>query len=356
MSLLKSKTFCVLPWIEKFQNLDGLDYLCCNSKVPVRPTELDSIRIKIQNQEAVPHCESCYKLDQQRVISPRLQESARWLKDPEIKSYIEQWTPGSEESTFFYDLRFENKCNLACISCNPTSSSLWAKELGIKSQSTPIRLKIEDMVGSKKIYMAGGEPLIIDQYINLLSYISQQQQQPEIVINTNLTRISTDMQKILEQIKNLTLVISVDAVGSINEYHRWPMKWDKFINNLSWTKNLNCTIQFNTVIDAISIMNAADLVDIEHHCNLWNLSVLTDPVALCVNNLPDSIRMQITNHWNKIRTSKFFKTDLTFKSRVDYITKLLEQPGNYGSLRDYIIELDKRRNIRHQDFLPMELA
>jgi len=356
MSLLKSKTFCVLPWIEKFQNLDGSDYLCCHSSIPIQQIELDSIRIKILNQEAVPHCESCYKLDQQRVISPRLQESARWLKDPEIKSYIEHWNPGDAESTFFYDLRFENKCNLACISCNPVASSLWEKELGIKSQSTPIRLKIEDMVGSKKIYMAGGEPLIIDQYVNLLTYISQQQQQPEIVINTNLTRISTDMQKILEQIKNLTLVISVDAVGSINEYHRWPMKWNKFINNLSWTKNLDCTIQFNTVIDAISIMNAADLVDIEHHCNLWNLSVLTDPAALCVNNLPDSIRTQITNHWDKIKTSKFFKTDLTFKSRVEYITKLLEQPGNYGSLRDYIAELDKRRNIRHQDFLPMELA
>ena len=356
MSLLKSKTFCVLPWIEKFQNLDGLDYLCCNSKVPVRPTELDSIRIKIQNQQAVPHCESCYKLDQQRVISPRLQESARWLKDPEIKSYIEQWTPGSEESTFFYDLRFENKCNLACISCNPKDSSLWAKELGIKSQSTPIRLKIEDMIGSKKIYMAGGEPLIIDQFIELLDCISTQEHQPEIVINTNLIRVDPAMQKILQQIKNLTLVVSVDAFGRVNEYHRWPMKWNKFTNNLHWAKDIGCTIQFNTVIDAVSIINAADLVDIEQYCDLLNLTVLTSPNSLHVSNLPVEVKFNIKNHWQKIKTSKFFSTDITFKSKVNHITNLIDQTGDCAALNNYITQLDKRRNIQYKDFLPINLS
>jgi pyruvate-formate lyase-activating enzyme len=356
MSLLKSKTFCVLPWIEKFQHLDGLNYLCCRSHVPIKPNEIDSIRVKIQNEQPVPHCESCYKLDQQRVVSPRLQESSRWLKDSQVKNFIEQWKPGDPESTFFYDLRFDNKCNLACIGCNPEESSLWARELGIKIKPQSIRFATEDMVKSKKIYMAGGEPLIINRFIELLDFISKQDQQPEIVINTNLTRINSDLQKILEQIKNLTLVISVDAVGSVNEYHRWPMKWNKFIDNLSRVRNLGCTLQFNTVIDSISIMNAADLVDIEGYCDLWNLSILKNPISLQVNNLPELSKLQIKNQWNKIKTSKFFKSDPTFKSRVNHVTNLIDQPGNYGLLRDYIMELDKRRNIRHQDFLPIELA
>lgn len=356
MNLLKSKTFCVLPWIEKYQNLDGMDYVCCHSTVPVLPTELDSIRIKIQNQESVPHCESCYRLDQQRVISPRLQESSRWLKDPEVKNFVEQWKPGDPESTFFYDLRFDNKCNLACIGCDPEASSLWAKELGVKIKPQSIRFATEDMVKSKKIYMAGGEPLIINQFIDLLSRISKQDQQPEIVINTNLTRINSDMQKILREIKNLTLVVSVDAYGSVNEYHRWPMKWNKFINNLDWAKNIGCTINFNTVIDAVTIMNAADLVDIEHYCDQWNLRILTAPSSLRINNLPRSLIPQIANHWQKIKTSKFFKTDITFKSRANHVTDLLSQEGNTQELTDYITELDQRRKIKHEDFLPMKLT
>jgi hypothetical protein len=353
MSLLKSKTFCILPWIEKFQNLDGLNYLCCHSNVPVQPDEIDSIRIKIQNQQPVSQCESCYKLDQQRVVSPRLQESSRWLRDPEVKLFIEQWQPGDSESTFFYDLRFDNKCNLACIGCDPEASSLWARELGVKINPQSIRFATEDMIKSKKIYMAGGEPLIIDQFIELLDHISTQEQQPEIVINTNLSRVDPDMQKILQQIKNLTLVVSVDAFGSVNEYHRWPMKWNKFINNLSWAKDIGCTVQFNTVIDAISVTNAADLVDIEQYCDLWNLTILTSPISLHVSNLPSQVKSHVKNHWQKIKTSKFFNTDVTFKSRVEHITDLIDQPGDCAALNNYITELDKRRSIEYKDFLPI---
>ena len=356
MSLLKSKTFCILPWIEKFQNLDGLNYLCCNSNVPIQPDEIDSIRSKILNQQKVPHCESCYKLDQQRVVSPRLQESSRWLKDPVVKLLVEQWQPGDPESTFFYDLRFDNKCNLACICCDPTASSLWARELGVKIQSQSIRFAKDDMIKSKKIYMAGGEPLIIDQFIELLDHISTQEQQPEIVINTNLSRVDPAMQKILQQIKNLTLVVSVDAFGSVNEYHRWPMKWNKFINNLSWAKDIGCTVQFNTVIDAISVTNVADLVDIEQYCDQWNLTILTSPTSLHVSNLPSEVKLDVKNHWQKIKTSKFFNTDITFKSRVNYITDLIDQPGDCTALNNYIAQLDKRRNITYKDFLPITLS
>jgi hypothetical protein len=356
MSLLKSKTFCVLPWIGKFQHLDGLNYLCCRSHVPIKPNEIDSIRVKIQNEQPVPHCESCYKLDQQRVISPRLQESSRWLRDPEVKLFIEQWQPGDPESTFFYDLRVDNKCNLACIGCGPTESSLWARELGVKIQPQTVRFAKDDMIKSKKIYMAGGEPLIIDQFIELLDNISTQEQQPEIVINTNLSRVDPGMQKILQQIKNLTLVISVDAFGSVNEYHRWPMKWNKFINNLSWANDVGCTVQFNTVIDAISVTNAADLVDIEHYCDLWNLTILTSPASLHVSNLPSKAKSHVKNHWQKIKTSKFFNTDATFKSRVNHTTDLLDQPGDSTALNNYVTQLDKRRNIKHEDFLPIKLS
>ena len=353
---LKSKTFCVLPWIEKFQDLDGKRYLCCRSKVPINPNEVDGIRTKIANQESVPHCESCYRLDQQRTISPRLEETARWLKNPQVKSHIEQWKPGDPDHTFFYDLRFDNKCNLACITCNPIESSLWSKELGIEIKSHPLEFDNADIVASNKIYIAGGEPLIIDKCIDLLKQVADQDQQPEIVINTNLTRVNSDMQAVLQRIKNLTLVVSVDAYGRVNEYHRWPMKWKKFIDNLTWARDVDCTIQFNTVLDAVSIINAAELVDIESQCDMWNLRILTQPIALKINNLPEHARDHVRNNWEKIKSSKFFTTDPVFKSRVMHASTFLDQPGSSTDLANYIAVLDGRRSINHQDFLPIKLT
>ena len=353
---LKSKTFCILPWIEKFQSVSGNRRLCCHSAITITPLEVNGIRIKLANQESVPHCESCYKLEQQRTISPRLSETARWLKHPGVKAHIEHWQPGDPDRTFFYDLRFDNKCNLACIMCGPLESSLWSKELGIKIKSHLSDFDHADIVASDKVYMAGGEPLIIDKCTQLLMQIANQDQQPEIVINTNLTRVNPNIQMILQRIKNLTLVISVDAYNRVNEYHRWPMKWNKFINNLSWAKDIGCTIQFNTVVDAVSIMSTADLVDLESSCTMWNLNILTNPAELQINNLPDHARDQVRDIWEKIKSSKFFTSDPVFKSRALHASHLLDQPGSSAELARYITTLDKRRNINHQDFLPITIT
>ena len=353
---LKSKTFCVLPWIEKFEEINGSRYLCCHSRVPVDESDKDLLRTKIFNQETIPHCESCYQLEQQHVISPRLEETAKWLKNPQVKSYIDNWQPGDQEQTFFYDLRFDNKCNLACISCVPTYSSLWAKELGVKIKSHPLAFNDADIVSSTKVYMAGGEPLIIERCLDLLEQISQRDQQPEVVINTNLTRVNADIKNVLQRIKNSTLVVSVDAYEKVNEYHRWPMKWAKFIDNLHWARSINCTVQFNTVIDAVSIINAAELVAIESQCDFWNLSVLKTPAPLLINNLPEVARDQVRHSWEKIKTSKFFVSNPVFKSRVLHVFDLLNQPGHSESLANYIAELDQRRQIDHQQYLGIKLT
>ena len=353
---LKSKTFCILPWIEKFQSVGGNRRLCCHSAITITPLEVNGIRTKLANHEPVPHCESCYKLEQQQTISPRLSETSRWLKHPGVKAHIEHWQPGDPDRTFFYDLRFDNKCNLACIMCGPSESSLWSRELGIKINSHLSDFDHADIVASDKVYMAGGEPLIIDKCIQLLMQIADQDQQPEIVINTNLTRVNPNIQIILQRIKNLTLVISVDAYYRVNEYHRWPMKWNKFINNLAWATDIGCTIQFNTVVDAVSIMSTADLVNLESSCTIWNLTILTNPIELQINNLPDHARDQVRDSWEKIKSSKFFKSDTMFKSRALHASHLLDQPGSSADLAKYITTLDKRRNINHQDFLPITIT
>jgi len=256
---------------------------------------------------------------------------------------------------FFYDLRYDSKCNLACVSCDAWSSSLWAKELGIPKTTTTIDVSA-DYTGAKKIYLAGGEPLIITEFIKLIEKIANSEHQPELVINTNLTRINNNLQILLKQIKNLTLTVSVDAFESVNEYHRWPLKWSKFLQNLNWTRSINCTIQFNSVVDAVTILNIHKLCSIEHLADQWNLSVLTSPPALKLQNLPEHLKAQACENFSKIKLSKFYKTDPVFKSRVEHILDLIKQPGDAELLSLYINQIDKRRSIDHTTFLGVSLT
>lgn len=197
--------------------------------------------------------------------------------------------------------------------------------------------------------------MIIDQFVELIQYISTLDQQPELVLNTNLTRTSDNIKNLLTKIENLTLVVSVDCVEKVNEYHRWPMRWSKFLKNLNWAKNINCTIQFNTVVDAVSILNLYRLIEIEHLCDQWTLSILTNPQALLINNLPQEIKKTVHDNFLTIRQSRFYQNDLTFQTKVDDIINTVLSPGDPILLSSYIKDLDSRRKINHYDYLEINL-
>ena len=353
---LKNPSFCVLPFIEKFQDLDGKNYLCCYSRVPIDCENLDHIRSQILDQQPLVECKNCYAQEQQKIISARQRESSRWLRDPEVKNYIDNWQPGDPSKTYFYDIRFDNKCNLACITCGAHSSSLWAQEMKVISPKYDLRFDINEAITAKKVYLAGGEPLIIDQFIDFIVRISKQDQQPELVINTNLTRVNDQLKHILQQIKNLTLVVSIDAYKSVNEYHRWPMKWDKLIDNLEWARNINCNIQFNTVVDAVSILNLQQIQQLEYLADQWHLSVVRTPKELLVNNLPERLKSSVLDNFKQIKNSKFYKKDPAFKTQVDGIETLVLQSGNDQQLADFINTIDRRRNINHETYLGVKLT
>jgi uncharacterized Fe-S cluster-containing radical SAM superfamily protein len=358
MKILKNGTFCVLPFIHEYQTVDNECRFCCYSNTVIDSVESvssDILRQKILAGEKIPHCSYCYQQDQRQEISPRIRESVRWLKDTEIKNYIDNWSPGKTK-VFFYDIMIDNKCNLACVCCNPEQSSLWAKELGITKNFKKTDYNFEKMLKSKKIYLAGGEPLIIDQLIELLERIGEQAVQPEIVINTNLSRINDRIIKILKKIKNLTLTVSVDGFEKINEYHRWPLSWDKFIYNLKCANDIGCTIQFNSVVDAITILNIDKLIQIENFTQMWSLSNLVSPEALKINNLPEDIKHTAILNFKNIKFSKFYLTDLSFQRTVDSIIENIFSPGDPQLLSMYIEQLDKRRKIDHQTYLGIKLT
>lgn len=352
---LKNGAFCVLPFIEKHQSTDGKNYVCCYSNIPIdNATELKQ---KIYSGERIPHCSKCYDLDDRKSISPRLRESIQWLKDSEVKQYLDSWTPETQDKIFFYDLRIDNKCNLACIMCGPRASSLWAKELNIDIVKNPLKFDIRDCLTAKKIYLAGGEPLIIDEFAELLGQVSELEVQPEIVINTNLSNISDKVASRLSKIKNLTLTVSVDAYGQVNEYHRWPLKWNKFIDNLNWIRNnVDCTIQLNSVIDAVSIINVYQLIELEDLVDYWDLSLVINVPELCVNNLREDQKELIIENFKKIKQSKFYTKDPTFKSRVGMIIDKIKEPGDHFMLSSFLKNLDQRRNINHINYLGIDLT
>ena len=85
--LTNNGTFCVLPWIHDFTQLDGRKHLCCvasgrNGMSEVGGIETAStpeIRKKLFNGEPVTNCEHCYKQEREGLQSYRQQQNRDWL-------------------------------------------------------------------------------------------------------------------------------------------------------------------------------------------------------------------------------------------------------------------------------------
>lgn len=351
------KTFCVLPWIENYTDLSGNILFCCWSKTPIRDfAQADQLRNQIWNDQKIPHCKICYDLEQHKTISPRQIETLRWFKsNKELSDYFNK-NDCPPANPLFLDLRTDNKCNLACVSCNPTQSSLWAKELSIPIIQSKKKLDLNEAIKYKKIYMAGGEPLIIEDYLILLKHIADNNLNIEIVINTNLTSLSNDVIQLMKAIKNISLIVSVDAYGKVNEYHRFPLKWSKFVSNLEIVKNLDIPIHFNTVVDAVSVFGMANLQNISHFPESWNLTLLIDPSWLKLCNIPDKHKKLAHDNIIELKRNRFFLTNLSFSTRIKQMENELFQSGNSNELIEKIKELDARRNINHSDYLGFDIS
>ena len=301
----------------------------------------------------VPECKHCYSEEKNKSISPRIRETVKWIKDPEVRSYLENWTPESEPRIYFYDFRSDSTCNLACIGCGPGNSTLWQRELGqvIDVKSAPVT-RLEYLPYLKKIYLAGGEPFLIQQYLDILEHIVTRQLDIEVVINTNLTVMNDRIFKILNSLKNYCLIVSVDGHGSVNEYHRWPMSWKKFLKNLQrLTAYTDASIYFNTVVDAVSVFGLSELSQIENFAQGWNLSLLHDPPELLLKNVPDGLKHIAMHNLESFKQCKFYKNDITFKNQLNSACVQISESGSQNDLKNYVLALDKRRNINHTTYL-----
>lgn len=352
--MTENKTFCVLPFIHKHKRLSGFDTLCCYSQYPVG--DVGKVRDRLLNGEKVPHCNTCYNYENNGIVSHRIKQNKRWLADPEIKKYIDSYTPSRKEVVYSYDLRYSNTCNLACIGCIPQQSSLWAKELNVHIDPIKLEFDLEDISKAKFVYLAGGEPFLTTELVKLLKTISELEVQPEICISTNLTVQDDEVKKICEKLKSLTIQISIDGTKKVAEYHRWPINWGKFYSNLEWAKSLNCNLRFNTVIDAVNISFVHELLEFDDYVTSWGLSMLLMPPALRIENLPDRHKQFAYNNFIQLKKSKHYHTDDMFKTNLDSMADKILKSGTPKILSDFIQTLDSRRNINHIDYLGLDLT
>jgi radical SAM protein with 4Fe4S-binding SPASM domain len=300
--------------------------------------DMQSIRSNMNDNEWDINCESCKFAEQEN------RESFREIYNREYTQ-----STGTVEA-FLINTR--NKCNIRCRMCSPNYSNKWAVTRKVIPISTTLGFKdqyekIKHLIGPnfKYLKIAGGEPFLDNEVPEVIELILEKCPNVDIQFNTNMTFFPKKYIHILDKVKVLRPIYSIDGIGLVNDYIRHDSIWDTTSEVLSqWTNYMRDRSQprdqqfFQT---AVQSYNFHDLHNIKSLMNSLNVDWITVsvgyPTEFALNALPPEYIQKHTNEVNKNFVANYnFDQNLfaQLKARTIDDDNLLGK-----NIKDYIPEL-----------------
>jgi organic radical activating enzyme len=406
VNFLNNKSFCALPWMHIATAPNGDIKPCCISLDTINKSDGTPFNLghdnlnQILNSDSykelrknmiegnhIQGCTRCYQSEQKSNTSYRKQYNIKWL--PVLRKKIKN-TFEIPESVEYFDLRFGNLCNLKCKSCSADNSTQYEKELselkdkGIESfiQINPTldinswyntELFFKNVSGQldnvRELYITGGEPSIIDKNYEVLEYIIEQGKAKNIILklNSNMTNVQDRFLNIISQFKQVQFNASIDGVGSIQEYIRYPSSWeqiDKNFKKLVLDKKSNVIVNVTPVIQNVNLGYITDLFEYLEEFNrkqnrvVVHISpiILYGPEQLDLSYLPLDYKKHC---WDKIdswiNNNRRFQNSWFFSKMTELKNKCLsdvEYEHILGRFTKFTEIFDNHRNVSLQDVNP----
>tara|TARA_B100001287_G_scaffold256090_1_gene240702 strand:+ start:1697 stop:3049 length:1353 start_codon:yes stop_codon:yes gene_type:complete len=235
---------------------------------------LKEVRQSMMKGEWHPECERCRQEEINGIKSRREYENedwGKWFGNVNLESVKEHT---AEDGTIdpkkvpvdFIDIRYGNFCNLKCRMCGPTDSHKWYDDFvkitgKTEYKDTHEKIKLTKNAkgkwhtnqydwfqsnnrywsnfeqyapNAKKLYIVGGEPLIIKEHQESLERLvaSGKSKTIQLEYNSNLTMVPDRLVYLWEQFKQIRIGVSIDGTGDVFNYQRTPAKFDAVYKNM----------------------------------------------------------------------------------------------------------------------------
>jgi len=351
-------------------------------------------RLKSIKGEPINGCQGCYNAEKEGGASLRTDLLRTYSKDKKFIQRVNKAKENNgvlEEFPISVEYRVGNLCNLKCRMCNPQDSDLINNEYKeVKSSlddtvsnylfptlDTPINIDTEGYYESIKknvedieiIRFSGGEPLINKSFHDLISFFidSGNSKNLDLRINTNLTKLTEDLLFKFKEFKNVNIDFSIDGVGDMYEYIRYPMPWrviSKKIDLLSEfsREESNINVYANYTVQTYNLLHMLDAIDFFVSKGFIPLlHPVTYPMHLNIKNIPQELKKNVTSKIN----DKISKVDTLYpsldevrkkwiKNKLKSLVTLTNLDTDSKSVDDFISFTETLDNKRKQNFAEIE--
>lgn len=346
-----NKHICLLPYtsLQYFHSSKSVSP-CCNLEKPKSGdflTPINELKQAIETGNTYDNCKTCYQCEDEGKISERTRYLIG-LDDQQIDNLINHQ---KIDGDFYIHCTLSNLCNMACRSCNSTTSSLFSKvdvgyEILVDTMSDDTaywdslinsiyrETKIHDNV---TLVISGGEGVIQSDFHKIVKTLVDTGVSQRITLTIN-TNGSIDDEKLFvnlcQNFKRIALAVSVDSIYENYHYVRWPVTWNKIHTNLnSFVKYQTQFENFNFFLTPVwSINNIFYLPDwiqfFESFANNNNLVInaydtpLWQPDWLDVQNLPAYIKQVLIDKISPVLSNPWLQQNKTFHANIKNLVEL----------------------------------
>ena len=428
-----SCTFCPLPWNSINIRNNGDIRICCNANsysanrgivrkldgTPYNASKddfeevrnaalLKEVRSTMLKGEWHSECERCRQEESNGILSRRQMEFADWEIKPDTAALItdaDGTLDTSKQDLEYFDIRYGNFCNLKCRMCGPTDSHKWYDDFVNLTGSTSYKdtheriqlvknekgkwttdqydwFKDSNMYWNnfekhtkhaKKLYIVGGEPLIIDEHVESLERLVANGSASGIQIeyNTNLTNVTAKILDLWKHFKEIRIGASIDGCNEVFDYQRTPAKWDKVYENLKKIEDCNdinfkCWYAFT--VTPFNVFHFPEFMKwkltesgltkfnpVESYRPIVSYHMCHSPKYYNIKVLPADIKQQVVEHYKPfkewIETTDFSRNvKKHFVKHLDSIEKfMLSEDYSEAWLPEFIKITNSLDKMRNQD-------
>ena len=280
-------TYCPMAWV-------SINYIPNNITPCIfwkgGSTDISALRQDMLDGKKTAGCEQCYTAEAHGAESGR-QEAIRlygYTTDVKLK---------------MLGISFDNLCNLKCRGCATPSSHMWHDdEISIYGKTFFDDKKYlvtdfeVDYTNLEDLKISGGEAFLSKKADIFFTKLKEHDvlKNIDLGISSNGTVLpSPAAVTAMTEAKNCTLTISVDGIGSLNDYFRSGSNFNELVNNLHYFKSLGITIRVHTTVTIYNVNLLKEIesyfqqhfpeFDISHRILLW-------PQQLSIQHMPNSLK------------------------------------------------------------------
>tara|TARA_B100001287_G_scaffold90998_1_gene76259 strand:+ start:3927 stop:5264 length:1338 start_codon:yes stop_codon:yes gene_type:complete len=364
------------------------------------------LRQGLLKNEVPDGCKGCFELEDQGIRSFRQTWNEIYEQDIDtsLKNISEDGHLDPQALTYL-DISLGNVCNLKCRSCNPWASHRWIEEgptvphtdwdktayhIAKLSSEDPWFVKAfaegwyDDVLPNiRVINFIGGEPLVVQEHYTWLEHIIDMglAKHIELHYNTNGTTIPKRLLDIWDKFRGVILSLSIDAVGDLAYYVRFPSKWKIIDRNIEKLKEFSATrkgVLVHTHV-TLSLLNLHDLpnlldwckkqYDTWHYTHDWgnygyqnclpHFNIVENPRYLNIRNLPDErkalMNTMLEEQHQRFKNAKLPEWEQWAVDNIISLKNILNQPPDEGDWQVFIentLASDKFRNVDIKKYIP----